>query len=71
MPNDFLALADKVAENYSANPFSKWIFKLQVVDGGSNEVAYQHIRHVSGTEYAHTLFEDIKAVLEGEKDIAD
>lgn len=71
MPNEFTTLADTIAESLSTNPFSKWQIKVDVIDGSTGEVAQTHTRDVSGTSYAHTLFEDIKAVLEGTKDIVD
>lgn len=71
MPNEFTKHADSLAENYATNPFSKWQIKLDVIDGSTGKVVQSHTRDVSGTGYAHALFEDIKAVLEGDKDIVD
>lgn len=71
MPSEFTKLADSLAEGYASNPFSKWLIKVELIDASTNEVERRHTRAISGTEYGNTLFEDIKSVLEGEKDIVD
>ncbi len=71
MPSEFEKLADTIAESYDTNPFSKWVVKIDVIDGSTGKTERTHSREISGTGYAHALFEDIKSVLEGEKDIVD